>query len=397
MDIVNNETDLATLISFSCNTPTLVAEDNWAHIVSQHGICHWKIAGKIPNHNRIVLKLEHLTRYCPTGSGYDRVYPFLLKRAEEKGFICPQSTRLIECSVGNAGAAFCFAARFLGYKRYTVILPQDIYPARIDQIRQLGGKILFSPPRIGPYGYIKMLQNILERKKQIKKDGIFRLYPVSKIRKVPQEPYQNLLGEVAEGLNKLGMEDRIDAFAFGIGAGNTISNIGKLLKERYGPHLKVIAADFKERPFAQLLLEKLEPQVGGDWIDPEYIACTIHGVPLKKLNLDVQVISEAVLLSRTNRDDALSFVNDKMGLAAGRGTATTFGAVLAYAHSVKQQTIFSIVFDSLAKYSTVPYIPLWDLNFEKSNQYCKPKQIWGYPKNKEIAYHVENVKKYVMK
>lgn len=397
MSIENNERELAALIRFSCNTPTLVAEDNWAHIVSQDGIYHWKTGGKIPNHNRIVLKLEHLTKYCPTGSGYDRVYPFLLKRAEERGFICPQSTRLIECSVGNAGAAFCFTARFLGYKRYIVILPQDIYPARIDQIRQLGGKILFSPPKIGPYGYIKMLQKILERKKQIRKDGAFRLYPISKIRKVPQEPYQNILGEVAEGLNKLGMEDRIDAFAFGIGAGNTISNIGRLLKKRYGSHLKVIAADFKERPFAKLLLEKLKPEVGGDWIDPEYIACTIHGVPISKLNLDVSVLSDAILLSRSDRDFALDFVNNKIGLFAGRGTATTFGCTLAHAHRVKNQTIFSIVFDSVAKYGIAKYIPLWDLNFKKCTRHYKPEPIWGYPKNKVTAQRVENLKKYVMK
>lgn len=372
---------LCELIQYMGRTPLLVMEDHWAHLVSEDGIYHWKIPCKIPNRNRIVLKLEHLTRYCPTGSGYDRVYPFLINRAEEKRFIDPQSTRLIECSVGNAGAAFCFAARFLGYKRYVVILPSDIYRARVDQIRQLGGRILFSPSGIGPYGYINTLQDILTRKKRIREDSVFRMYPISKIRKVPQKPYRNLLKEVTEGLVRLGLEDRIDAFAFGIGSGNTISNIGTLLKDRYGSHLRVVVADFKERPFAKLLLENLEPPIGGEWIDPKYMACTIHGVPVSKLNLDVKVLTDVIMLSRSDRDFALNFINNKIGLCAGRGTATTFGCTFEYSRSVYEKTIFSLVFDSIAKYGLSHYTPLWDLRFVKSgpNNYLKP--IWGSPRS----------------
>lgn len=372
--------DLSELIRLTGGTPLLVTEANWAHVASQDGIGHWKMPFKIPNGNRIVLKLEHLTKYCPTGSGYDRVYPYLLKRAEEKGFISPENTRLIECSVGNAATAFCFAARFLGYKRYTVILPQDIYPARIDQVRQLGGRILFSPSGVGPYGYINLLQELLEKKKRLRNGREFRLYPISKIRKVPQQPYRTLLDEVSQALCRLGFEDSIDAFTFGIGSGNTVSNIGRLLKDRYGPEVQVVVADFKERPFAKLLIKGLTPQIGGQWIDPDYKAATIHGVPLDKLNLDKKILSDAVLLSREDRDYALDIVNNKIGLSAGRGTATTFGATLQYARSVSNQTIFSLVFDSLAKYGTGKYNPLWDLDFAGCDQNRRPNSIWGSPR-----------------
>lgn len=65
----------------------------------------------VPHGNRILLKLEHLAETSPTGSFYERVYPWLFLRAEADGFIHPDRTPLVEASVGNAGTAFAYRNR----------------------------------------------------------------------------------------------------------------------------------------------------------------------------------------------------------------------------------------------------------------------------------------------
>ena len=140
----------------------------------------------IPHGNRILLKLEHLAETSPTGSFYDRVYPWLFLRAESEGFIHSERTPIIEASVGNAGAAFAYVAGELGYENPIVLLPEDIYGARKQQIIKLGADVRYSPPKIGPIGYIHKLEEVLAidwRKHGRPRKGGRSLYAISKIRK----------------------------------------------------------------------------------------------------------------------------------------------------------------------------------------------------------------------
>src|SRR5688572_25094453 len=63
---------------------------------------------EVPNGNKIFAKEEYQN---PTGSHYDRVYPYLLYEAEKRGVISPSTTTIVENSSGNAGASAAWACR----------------------------------------------------------------------------------------------------------------------------------------------------------------------------------------------------------------------------------------------------------------------------------------------
>lgn len=324
----------------------------------------------IPNGNRILLKLEHLGAYCSTGSFYDRLYPWLFLRAELAGFIHPARTRLIECSVGNAGAAFASVARVLGYKNPLVLLPADIYPSRVRQIKELDAEVVFSPSCVGPIGYIKLLEEMLAddwRNHGRPKKGGSSLFPISKIRKVPNEPYAEFLAEVLHQLTRNGLAPRIDTFVFGVGSGNTISQVGFALK-RVNQAARVICCEHQEYPFVERLLNGRYPDDIDDWPEPDWPASTIHGVPLKKLNLKLDVIDDVVSLPRQTREEGWFLANNILGLSAGRPTGLAVAAALEIANRVEHQTILTLVFDNLGKYwqerrpIVVPYVVRDDMS-----------------------------------
>lgn len=318
----------------------------------------------IPNGNRILLKLDHFGTFLSTGSFYDRLYPWLFLRAELAGFIHPARTRVVEGSVGNAGAAFAHVARVLGYKKRCVLLPADIYPARIRQIEKLGAEVMFSPSRVGAIGYIELLEEMLAEdwcKHGRPKKGGSALFPISKIRKIPHEPYAKFLGEVLHQLARTGLAPRIDTFVFGVGSGNTLSQVGLALK-RVNQAASVICCEHQEYPFVERLLKGQIPDDIDDWPEPDWPATTIHGVPLNKLNLNLGVIDDVVSLSRQTREEGWFLVNNILGLSAGRPTGLAFGAALEIANRVEHQTILTLVFDNVGKYweerrpIVVPYL-----------------------------------------
>ncbi len=328
----------------------------------------------IPNRNRIILKLEHLAETSPTGSLYDRLYAWLFLRAEEAGYIKPGESPVIEASVGNAGAAFARTACFLGYKKPIVILPEDIYPARIQQIKDLGADLIFSPAKIGPIGYVNLLEEIIredwKRKGKLGRD-FSRLYPISKIRKIPNEPYAMLVNETLCQLTSACISDKVDTFVFGVGSGNAISQIGIALKKKY-PKVNVIVCEHTERPFVKRLLNGEEIKVGGEWPEPDYPATTIHGVPLKKLSLDLSVIDGTILVPRSERDEGWYIVNDILKLCAGRPTGGVLAAALRIAERVENQNIFTVVFDHVGKYGLeYEYVSIWTKDLFSSKSILK--------------------------
>jgi len=312
------------------------------------------VALPIPNGNRILLKLEHLRETSPTGSFYDRIYPWLFLRAESEGYIHPDRTRLIECSVGNAGAAFAYVAKKLGYSTPIVILPKDIYPARIRQITDLKADIRFSPSNVGAVGYIQMLEEILAedwgRYGRPRKGSGSTLYPISKIRKVPNEPYAELVDEVLMQLARICQVPRIDTFVFGVGSGNTISQVGLAIK-RSNSAAKIVCCEHQEYPFVERLRYGRTPDQIDNWPEPDWPASTIHGVPLRKLSLNVKLIDDVVPVRRSERDRGWDLVNDVLGLHAGRPSGGVLAATLKIAMRVENQNILALIFDNRSKYS----------------------------------------------
>lgn len=352
MSIAGKRLDEYIAIFEKVESPLLIIKGNRIKIIWGNLITETDCEITIPNNNTVLIKLEHLNETSPTGSFYDRLYPWLFFRAEEIGIIDPSISRLIECSVGNAGASFAWTASHLGYKDYTVILPEDIYQSRINQVNNLGANLVYSPPFIGPRGYISLLEEILTDDWKINgkpRRGRRSLYPISKIRSVPNTPFVYFIREIISQLKRVNMPTQINNFVFCVGAGNTITQVGKALKG-YNKLATVMVCEHKERPFVKYLKMGIEPPQMGIWPEPDWPATTIHGVPLKKLNLDLDVIDDIILLSREERERGWEIANNILGLSAGRPTGLIINSVLKLAEDKENQVIMTIVFDHINKY-----------------------------------------------
>ncbi len=362
MRMPNKRSDLYLRLLAREPTPLLILTNNQLRVVFGNLTVSEPIAVHlpVPHGNRILLKLEHLAETSPTGSFYDRVYPWLFLRAEAEGFIHPDRTLIIEASVGNAGAAFAYVALELGYRRPIVLLPEDIYGARKQQILELGADVRYSPPRIGPIGYIHMLERMLADDWRIhgrpRKDGK-SLYAISKIRKVPNLPYALFVHEVMLQLKTLSKAldadsewaPCVDAFVFGVGSGGTVSGVGRAVK-RLNPNAKVLVCEHLERPFVDRYKKRSVPSSIPYWPEPDWPATTIHGVPLRKLSLNLNVIDDQILIDRSLRDKGWHLCNSVLGLGAGRPTGLALQAALTLGRQVDYSTILTLVFDHFWKY-----------------------------------------------
>lgn len=354
------------LIEATLNTPTVILTDRRLTYFSHSGVHHREIPLRVPHANRIVLKCEHLSAYSPTGSMYDRLYPWLFLRAEELGVISPETTDVIECSVGNAGAAFAHVAHKLGYPNPTVILPADIYDARIDQITRIPNThIEYSPERIGPLGYVRLLENLLTGRHSLaarRRTGR-KLHPVSKLRKIPIEPYAEVFQEVKRDLATLGYSSQIDKLVFGIGAGNTVSQLGACIRSQDPPG-DIVICEHEENPFAALIKVGISPPVNIPWSEPDYPATTIHGVPVNKLSLNHSIVADAMVLATTRdeRDEGWAIANEILQLKAGRPTGMLLWGALQIAEETENSNILMPVFDSVAKYSRSSWQPIQELD-----------------------------------
>lgn len=362
--------DTATMLDGCRSTtgggsPLLVLAGSYLTLVNRGRVSRGPSPIIVPNGNRIVLKLEHLRAFNPTGSMYDRVYSRLLEYYERR-FQLRRDQPLIEGSVGNAGAAFAWACRERGYSDYTVITPEDIHAPRVALMKSLGSRITFSPPAIGPSGYVDLLEQFAFRRQRPDGEHIEqRLMPITKIRRIPSAPYRQVVREVIHDLDRLG-DGRIDRFVFGVGSGNTISQIGRELKARC--RATVECAEFAERPFVGLIREGRQPPIGGTWVDPDFIAGTIHGVPLAKLNLDMEVIDQVTTWDHPTRQGALTMLKS-LSISAGQSSSLMWAAAWDAAHQSQGETIFTIIFDDMSKYdSSIP--PVHDIEVGRGGLRC---------------------------
>ncbi len=349
--ISNRKALFADLAKASEGTPTILLEGRRAFVDVGEGFFEIPSGLFIPNGNRILLKLEHLKRSAGSGSLYDRLYPWVFSQLEEGGRIHPEETHVVECSVGNAGAAFANVASRLGYLDYSVILPSDMYEARRKQIRAFGARVLDSPSDLGAKGYIDQLEGwIAERVRRPKHGQAFSHYPVSKIRKVPLEPYARLVSECEKSLQVLGVQPQIDCYASVVGSGNALCQIGRAIKLG-NPSAEVIAVDHIEQPYVSHLVEGITPPLYKRWSEPDFPATSLHDVPLEKLNLDLTVVDSALPLSRWDRDQGLDQLN-RIGIEAGRTSGAAFAAAMRFSKMSTNRTFLTIVFDGINKYET---------------------------------------------
>jgi cysteine synthase A len=181
-----------------------------------------------PGSAEMIVKLESQN---PMDSVKDRIGAAMILAAEREGKIRPGETVIIEPTSGNTGIALAFAATVKGYK-LIVTMPDTVTEERRRVLVALGAEVILTPGTEGMKGSIKRAADLAEEMPNSWTPGQFD-NPAN-----PEVHRRTTAEEIIEDT-----DGRLDAFVAGVGTGGTIAGVGKLLKERIGANVRVVAVE----------------------------------------------------------------------------------------------------------------------------------------------------------
>jgi cysteine synthase A len=256
-----------------------------------------------PEGVEILVKVEW---YGPTGSVKDRIYAYMLARAEERGDLRPGMT-IIECSTGNAGIACAAAAAIKGYP-CTIVMPEGMSPERKAMIQTYGAELVFSP------GAGSDIDLSLATMRQIVAESPDSYFFPGEFENPDNPAAQELCGEEiweqAEG--------RLDAVVASQGTGGWITGTTRALKRR-DLSIRAFAVEPSESP---LISEQKWGEHGvpgiGDGIIPE--------------NLDLALMDGIVTVSTDDSLEMARRLAREEGLLCGPSSGMNVVAAMKVAH-----------------------------------------------------------------
>jgi [CysO sulfur-carrier protein]-thiocarboxylate-dependent cysteine synthase len=175
---------------------------------------------------RIWAKLESRN---PTGSVKDRVARALIEDAEEKGAIGPGQT-ILEPTSGNTGISLGMICSRRGY-RLKVVMPENVTPERTQLLEMYGVEIVYSEGSKGSNGAVELALEMAQA------DSRYYMPYQYGNQANPDAHYNGTALEILEEL------DEVSAFVAGLGTGGTLMGNGRRLKETFGEHCKIVAAE----------------------------------------------------------------------------------------------------------------------------------------------------------
>ncbi|WNQ09823.1 cysteine synthase A [Paenibacillus aurantius] len=175
---------------------------------------------------RLVAKLES---YNPAGSVKDRISFAMIKDAEEKGLLRPDSV-IIEPTSGNTGIGLAFAAAALGYK-LIITLPESFSLERRKLMKALGAELVLTPGAEGMRGAIR-------RAEELAAELPHAYMPMQFSNPANVEVHRTTTAEEIW----TDTDGEVDLFVAGVGTGGTVTGAGSALKERK-PGIRVLAVE----------------------------------------------------------------------------------------------------------------------------------------------------------
>lgn len=181
---------------------------------------------------RIVVKLESMN---PAASVKDRIGANMIRVAEEKGLIHPNSTILVEPTSGNTGIALAMVAAAKGY-RLILTMPETMSTERRAMLRAYGAQLELTPGSEGMRGAIQRAQELV--------DTIPNAYMLQQFQNPanPQIHRETTAAEIWEDT-----DGQVDILISGVGTGGTITGIAEIIKSKK-PDFKVIAVEPANSP-----------------------------------------------------------------------------------------------------------------------------------------------------
>lgn len=180
----------------------------------------------------IVVKLESMN---PAASVKDRIGANMIRVAEEKGLIHPNSTILIEPTSGNTGIALAMVAAAKGY-RLILTMPETMSTERRAMLRAYGAQLELTPGSEGMRGAIQRAQELV--------DTTPNAYMLQQFQNPanPQIHRDTTAAEIWEDT-----DGQVDILISGVGTGGTITGIAEVIKSKK-PSFQAIAVEPANSP-----------------------------------------------------------------------------------------------------------------------------------------------------
>ncbi|QOX65948.1 cysteine synthase A [Anoxybacterium hadale] len=270
----------------------------------------------------LIAKLEY---FNPLGSVKDRPALAMIRDAEEKGLLKPESV-IIEPTSGNTGIGLAFVATARGY-RIILTMPESMSLERRRLLSALGAELVLTPAAKGMKGAIAEAERLASETPQAFIPGQFT-NPANP--KVHRETTAEEIWKDTDG--------QVDIFVAGVGTGGTVTGVGERLKEK-SRFIKIVAVE----PFDS-------PVLSGGEAGPHKLQGIGAGFVPSVLN--VSVLDEIMKVKAEDAFDTVRLLAQTEGLLVGisSGAALYAGTLLARRPENEGKKIVILLPDSGERY-----------------------------------------------